>query len=440
MVKRENITGLRTGRPVDPVREGPYLRILNEFSIRLIGIPSQSDLLWYVAREVVGKFGFVDCVIYLLDEDRRVLRQEAAIGEKNPYGDTIENVLEIPIGQGITGHVAQTKTPIVVGNLSEDERYIPDIKAAQSEICVPLLANDRVLGVIDCEDPRPDWFGEEHLQILTTIATMTSAKLLLLRDVEDRQRVEQDLVIALEAAEAASRAKSDFLAGMSHELRTPLNAIIGFSDLIESEIIGPIGNEKYKDYANSIKISGEHLLKIIGDILDISRIESGKIDLDESVIFLKEIIDECVNMEFSSKEDDTASMTVVVSPDADRIWADVLLVKQMVLNLLSNARKFTPATGRISVRVARGGRGGVALEVADTGVGIPAESLGDIAQPFTRFHEDHLTSSSDRSFGLGLSLVKKFAALHGATFSVQSTLGKGTTVTIGFPPERTVRD
>ena len=159
-----------------------------------------------------------------------------------------------------------------VGNLSEDERYIRDLEEAQSEICVPLRANDRVLGVIDCEDPRSDWFGEEHLHILTTIAAMVSAKLLLLQDVEQKGQVERDLVLAREAADAANQAKSDFLANMSHELRTPLNAIIGFSDVIQSEIAGPIGNPKYTEYARFIKTSGEHLLKIIGNILDISKI------------------------------------------------------------------------------------------------------------------------------------------------------------------------
>lgn len=438
MSSQNSIASLKPAQLVEPVGEQSYLRILNEFSIRLIGLPTTSDLLWYVAREVVRKFGFVDCVIYLVDEGLGVLRQEAAIGDKNPYGDTIHNRLEIPIGQGITGHVAQTKAPVLAGNLSEDERYIPDIGEAQSEICVPLLADDRVLGVIDCEDPRPDHFGDEHLQMLTTIAALTSAKLLLLRDVERRQRTERELFVATETAEEASRAKTDFLANMSHELRTPLNAIIGFSDMIDGEIVGPVGNEKYKEYAQSIKVSGEYLLNIIDNILDISRVESGKVKIEESVICFEGVIGDAVNMEFGSNQESTTSLTVDVAPNANKIMGDSQLIKQIVVNLLSNARKFTPADGSISVRTSRDHRGAVVLQVADTGAGIPAEKLNDIAQPFTRFHEGHLTGETNRGFGLGLSLVKKFAELHGARFLIHSIVGQGTTVAIAFPSERAV--
>ena len=142
-------------------------------------------------------------------------------------------------------------------------------------------------------------------------------------------------------------------------------------------------------------------------------------------------------MEFGFEKVKELSVLVDVAPNANRILADPLLIKQILLNLLSNARKFTPANGRISVRSARDEQGGVVLAVDDTGVGIPAENLIDIAEPFTRFHEGHLIGSRDRGFGLGLSLVKKFVRLHGATFAIHSTVGRGTTATVTFPSERT---
>lgn len=164
------------------------LRTINEFALNLFAISTTSDLVWYVAREVVGRLGFIDCVIYLIEPDRALLRQVAAIGEKNPQGRDIVNALEIPVGQGITGRVAQRARPMIVGDLRKNEHYIPDIEPALSEICVPLIIDDRVVGVIDCEDPRLDHFGDEHLECLTTVAAMTSAKLKL---IEEAVRIEE---------------------------------------------------------------------------------------------------------------------------------------------------------------------------------------------------------------------------------------------------------
>ena len=166
----------------DLERKDVLLKTINDFALRLLEISTSAELLWYVARQVVARMGFDDCVIYLLDEDRRMLRQVAAIGAKNPYSDQIVNALKIPIGQGVTGQVARTKQPIIVDNLAEDSRYIPDLEPALSEICVPLIIDDEVVGAIDCEDPRPAHFGEEHLEVLVSVAAMTSAKLKIIAD------------------------------------------------------------------------------------------------------------------------------------------------------------------------------------------------------------------------------------------------------------------
>lgn len=156
------------------------LQTINEFALNLFAIRTRDDLFWYVAREVVGRMGFDDCVIYQIDQDRNVLCQVAAIGSKNPKGREIANALEIPVGQGITGHVAQSRRPEVVADLTKDDRYIADLEPALSEICVPLFIDDQVVGLIDCEDTRPDHFGDEHLETLTTIAALTGAKMKLI--------------------------------------------------------------------------------------------------------------------------------------------------------------------------------------------------------------------------------------------------------------------
>jgi PAS domain S-box-containing protein len=172
----------------DLERKRALLHTINEFALNLLAIPSESELVWYVAREVVGRLGFVDCVIYRVVPEKKLLRQVAAIGAKNPHDHEILNALEIPIGKGITGHVAQTKKPAIVADVDQDSRYIPDVEASRSEICVPLVIDDEVVGVIDCEDPRPGYFDRDHLELLTTIAAMTSAKLKL---VKESRRVEE---------------------------------------------------------------------------------------------------------------------------------------------------------------------------------------------------------------------------------------------------------
>jgi PAS domain S-box-containing protein len=172
-------------------RKEALLRTINEFALKLLTIPNKNELVWYVAREVVGRLGFSDCVIYLAGPERKLLRQAAAIGAKNPQGEQIVNALETPFGQGITGHVAQSKQPLIVDDLSKDSRYIEDVEQALSQICVPLLIDGEAVGVIDSEDPQPGHFGQAHLEILTTIAAMTSAKLQTIEEAErSRERTE----------------------------------------------------------------------------------------------------------------------------------------------------------------------------------------------------------------------------------------------------------
>lgn len=154
-----------------------YLKVLNKFAVSLIQIKSQEDLLWFVAKEVVGQLGFVDCVIYLLDPNDQTLVQQAAMGDKSPSGREIINPMRIPLGTGVTGRVASQAMPIIVGDLAKYPGYVEDMNPARSELCVPMLYNGEVLGVIDCEHPSPDNFSREHLELLTSVAAMTSTKL-----------------------------------------------------------------------------------------------------------------------------------------------------------------------------------------------------------------------------------------------------------------------
>ncbi|WP_290988828.1 HAMP domain-containing sensor histidine kinase [Hyphomicrobium sp.] len=235
-------------------------------------------------------------------------------------------------------------------------------------------------------------------------------------------------------AEAANKAKSRFLATMSHELRTPLNAIMGFSEVMEKELLGPIGSDIYRDYARSIYQSGDHLLCIINEILDLSRIEAGRYDLHEETMRLTDIAEDCQRL--VKIKADAKALTIVedFAPDLPHVWADPRALRQICLNLLSNALKFTPKGGRITLIVGHTQDGGQFMTVADTGPGIPKDEIPRVLQAFGQGSLAHETAEGGT--GLGLPIVQNLIHLHGGTFDLQSELRKGTEVTVMLPPQR----
>ncbi|SFV39134.1 sensor histidine kinase [Hyphomicrobium facile] len=253
----------------------------------------------------------------------------------------------------------------------------------------------------------------------------------LISELEEASAISDE---ARRRAEAANKAKSRFLATMSHELRTPLNAIMGFSEVMEKELIGPIGNDIYRDYARSIYQSGDHLLCIINEILDLSRIEAGRYDLHEETMRLTDIAEDCQRL-VKIKADAKALVIVEdFAPDLPHIWADPRALRQICLNLLSNALKFTPKGGRITLIVGHTQDGGQFLTVADTGPGIPEEEIPRVLQAFGQGSLAHETAEGGT--GLGLPIVQNLIHLHGGTFDLQSELRKGTEVTVTLPPQR----
>ena len=235
-------------------------------------------------------------------------------------------------------------------------------------------------------------------------------------------------------AVAETEAKTRFLAGMSHELRTPLNAILGFSEMITDQTYGPIGHAKYLDYAADIHYSGTHLLGIVNELLQLSKIESGMLELQEGDVALAACIAESVRLVQDRARGACISLDTDLSEESATLYADGRLVRQMLLNLLSNALKFTPAGGRVMLRACRERGRGLTIAVSDTGVGIPPDDIDKAMEPFGQL--ENAVTREGTGTGLGLPLVKSMIELHGGRFRLESAPGAGTTVTLYFPPER----
>ena len=231
-------------------------------------------------------------------------------------------------------------------------------------------------------------------------------------------------------AEEANRSKSEFLANMSHELRTPLNAVNGFSEIMLREMFGPLGDNRYIDYVKDIHTSGQHLLSLINDILDMSKIEAGKMKLQKEPVSLVDIVEQSLRLVKARADEKSIRLVSELDESLADLNADPRAMKQVILNLLSNAVKFTPEEGRVSIRSFVVDER-LALQVADTGIGIPKEDLPRLGRPFEQIESQH--SKSHQGTGLGLALSKSLIEMHGGRMSIESELGKGTTVTLTIP-------
>jgi PAS domain S-box-containing protein len=250
-----------------------------------------------------------------------------------------------------------------------------------------------------------------------------------------RQR-EEALIGAKESAELANRAKTEFLANMSHELRTPLNAVIGFSEIMESELLGPLGSSQYKSYAADIHESAQHLLTLINDILDVAKIEAGAHELRDEEVDPYDIVSAVERLVSERAARAVLKLSTDLPSGLPKLRADERKLKQVLLNLLSNAIKFTPEHGRVALAARLNNDGSFIFEVSDTGIGIAAE---DIPRAFAPFEQvDSRLSRQFEGTGLGLPLSDGFVRLHGGTLELVSTPGKGTRAVVKLPPERVI--
>jgi len=275
------------------------------------------------------------------------------------------------------------------------------------------------------------WLARGLNQTAVDRLKFRAQKDLLIAALEEEKAISEE---ARRRAEAANNSKSRFLATMSHELRTPLNAIMGFSEVMHAEVLGPIGSAKYKDYAGTIHESGRHLLNLINEILDLSRIEAGKYELNEERVRLADVTEDCHRI--LKLRADAKGLEIIEDVDAKMppVWADQRAMRQICLNLMSNALKFTPRGGRITVTVENLATGEQRLTVADTGPGIPADEIPKVLQPFGQGTLAHQTAEGGT--GLGLSIVQSLIELHGGTFDLKSELRRGTQAIVTLPARR----
>jgi signal transduction histidine kinase len=240
----------------------------------------------------------------------------------------------------------------------------------------------------------------------------------------------EQLRAAKEEAERANKSKSEFLANMSHELRTPLNAVIGFSQLMASEYFGPHSDPRYREYAQDIHESGRHLLEVINDILDLSKAEAGQLQLEEDMLDINRVIGAAVRIVRARAEEAGLTLVVKAVEDGPGFRGDERKLKQILLNLVSNAIKFTPEGGRVEIAATLDWNKGLSVSVRDTGIGVDPADIPKMLEPFVQ-----LDAGANRRYqgtGLGLSLVMAFTELHGGTLSIESALGQGTTATVPF--------
>jgi signal transduction histidine kinase len=317
----------------------------------------------------------------------------------------------------------------------------PNAVAIEEAVARRLAYRARPMGWLEDKMPSGRFFRSSDrrtergwtVSVFSDVTALKRAELQLENRVEELERTRADLAFAKEAAERANAAKSSFLANMSHELRTPLNAVLGFSEIMRDERLGPIGAPIYRVYSRDIHDSGQLLLSLINDILDLSKIEAGKYDLHEETVSVSDIVGRALRLIRTRAAESRIALKAEVDGTLPLLLADQRALQQMLLNLLSNAIKFTPSGGSVTISARRRG-GRLRLSIADTGIGVADADIEKILSPFGQV--ENIYSRRYQGTGLGLPMVKLLIELHGGSLSVASALGRGTIVSLDFPASR----
>jgi GAF domain-containing protein len=415
----------RTGELARSVGE---LKALGEVGQAVSSTLDLQTVLSAIVGHAVQLSGTSGGVIYEFDEAAQEFHLRASFRME---GEIVQALQVTPVrpGQGATGQTATVRAPVQVPDILEEREYTgtrvrPMLARLgyRSVLAVPLLREERILGALTVWRKEAGGFSSEVVNLLQTFASQSALAIQnarLFREIEEKSQ----------QIEAANRHKSNFLANMSHELRTPLNAIIGFSEVLGERLFGEL-NEKQAEYTDDILTSGRHLLSLINEILDLSKVEAGRMELELATFDLPLAIDNARTFVRERATKHGITLDVTIDERLGDVVGDERKIKQILLNLLSNAVKFTPEGGRIGIN-ARQTNGSVEISVSDTGIGIAPEDQPKIFEEFRQVGTDY--AHKVEGTGLGLTLAKKFVELHGGRIWVESEVGKGSKFTFTLP-------
>jgi GAF domain-containing protein len=415
----------RTGELARSVGE---LKALGEVGQAVSSTLDLETVLATIVAHAVQLSG-TDCgVIYEYDESTQEFHLRASHRMEEEVVEALQ-AAPIRLGEGVTGQAEMTRAPVQVPDILDQREYTgtrvrPMLTRLgyRSLLSIPLFREQQIMGGLTVWRRQSGTFEPEIVNLLQTFATQSSLAIQnarLFREIEDKSR----------QIEAANRHKSEFLANMSHELRTPLNAIIGFSEVLGERMFGEL-NEKQAEYTEDILTSGRHLLSLINEILDLSKVEAGRMELELAKFDLPLAIENARTFVRERATRHGITLDVAVDERLGEFFGDERKIKQILLNLLSNAVKFTPEGGQIGIK-ARQADGSVEISVSDTGIGIAPEDQARIFEEFRQVGSDY--AHKVEGTGLGLTLAKKFVELHGGKIWVESAVGKGSTFIFSLP-------
>lgn len=418
---------LRAARLVETLsKRADRLRLLTELQALVSSSLDLDRVLEGVVQSAASLMGVQNAKFWFATPDGAALTLAACYGER--YAEDVPEQT-LPVREGGVGETARRRELVVVPDVFAEgspmvHRDWWRRHGLSSFVGIPVTSGETLVGVLTLEASAPSVIGEEERVLLTAVASQAAAA-------TRNARLYEQAEAARQAAEQAARVKDEFLATMSHELRTPLNAILGLSEALQEEVLGPLTPAQHKATV-TVKSSGEHLLALINDILDLARIASGAKPLDTEAFETGRLVDAAVGMISSAAAARGIAVEVTIAPGCETVVADERRLKQILINLLSNATKFTPNGGRIGVEVEREpGSAGIRFTVWDTGIGIALADQHRLFQPFAQ-----LDSELHRRYpgaGLGLALSRRLAELHGGTIEVESDVGRGARFSVTLP-------
>jgi signal transduction histidine kinase len=391
------------------------------------------ELLLSVVNLTKERFNLYHAHIYLADESWNTLLLASGAGEIGKQMVMSGHAIPMNTEKSIVAHATRERAAHIVNDVRAEPDYLPNpyLPDTRSEMAVPMISGDKVIGVFDVQSDQIGYFSQEDANIYTTLALQVAVAL-------QNARLYQEQSATVAQLRELDRLKSSFLANMSHELRTPLNSILGFADVMLEELDGPLTENMNNDLGLIYK-NGQHLLHLINDVLDMAKIESGKMNLNIEKFNLQEIIEEVTSITAPLASE--KNLALYIEPDSDHeveINADKIRLRQVMINLINNSIKFTEK-GNISIHVARE-ENNVLISVKDTGIGIPMELLESVFQEFTQV--DTTTTRKVGGTGLGLPISRRLIQMHGGRLWAESTGrdGEGSTFYVFLPIEAKIEE